>query len=79
MTDAERKRRLAAERTRRWRARKGLGVRVAPVPISDVDVPELLIEAGLLRAEEYEDVDKIGRVIGEILPGLLLEVASRKW
>lgn len=79
MTDAARKRRLAAERTRRWRERQGLGVRVAPVPISDVDVPELLIEAGLLRAEEYEDVDQIGRVIGEILPGLLLKITGRKW
>src|SRR5690606_39989220 len=58
----------AAERARRYRARRRCGRRIARIEIDAFEVADLLVEAGFLEAWDAEDPRAVDRALSLMLP-----------
>ena len=56
----------AAQRMRRLRYRRALGIRVLPVEVS-IDVVEVLVEHGYLEPDDWRDTEKVAEAASQLL------------
>lgn len=63
----------AAERARRYRARRRCGRRIARIEIDAFEVADLLVEAGFLEAWDAEDPQAVDRALSLMISRLTVE------